>query len=403
MSPIRNSINDTSLATKARSWQSGMGIGVFVLFLLASVMTQQTVLALNQAAGNYGYYGGTYGYNTTDPSSDDLPAASGTISAVAANTSLELSWSAPTLTASGTAIATGSGSIDSYNIYYNTSSITTCAAGSGGSSTTSTSASKTITGLTSGTTYYVVVCAVDNNQNEGNPKTGSFATSSSAGSSGGAGGGNAAGSIFSSPTTTTTTTSTGSTTAATVTSPSVIADAAALTAALGLTRNTAAETMNATKVSSSVKELKASLTAEQKTQATNFVTYGVSSATIALGSGERLALVRDQLETLGRLSLTALEQLATGQKPTDRNLAKEQAQVSLALKVFTKLTGHKPNFKNVSEDLAWNTLQYRIRFPRDLNKEKAGIIKFKAVEKRNPRTPFDWAEVRAWGYQLGVK
>lgn len=403
MSPTRNSINNTSHIAKARSWQSGMGIGVFILFLLASVMTQQTVLALNQAAGNYGYYGGTYGYNTTDTSSDAAPAASGTITAAVSNTSMELAWSAPTLTATGTAIATGSGSIASYNIYYNTSSITTCAAGSSGSSTTSTSATKTITGLTSGTTYYVVVCAVDNNQNEGNPKTGTFTTSSSAGSSGGGSGGGAAGSIFSSPATTTTTTPTGSITSTTVTSISVIADATALTAALGLTRNITAEAANATKVAASAKEFKVTLTAEEKIIVTNFVTYGVSSATIALGSGERLALVRDQLETLGRLSVTALEQLASGQKPTDRNLAKEQAQVSLALKVFVKLTGHRPNFKNVSEDLAWNTLMYRIRFPRDLNKEKMGILKFKAVEKRNPRTPFDWAEVRAWGYQLGVK
>ncbi len=396
-----DSMKDVKEAKKYQAW---IGVGVLTLFIISSVIINNGVFAANQALFSYGYYGGTYGYKTTTTSSDATPNSSGTITAAVSNTSADLTWSAPTTTTLATLIANGGGSISSYNIYYNTSSISTCASGSGGSSTTSTTAAVTISGLTSGTAYNVVVCAVDNNNNEGNPKTGSFTTASAAGSSGGgAGGGSAGTSIFSSPSSTTTSTSKGSTTSTTVTSVSVVSDADALVSALGLTRNTAAEATNAKKVASSVAQFKATLTAEQKVIATNFVTYGTSSATIALGSGERLALVRDQLETLGRLSLTALEQLSTGQKPTERNLVKEKSQVALALKVFIKLTGHKPDFKKSNEDLAWNTLQYRIRFPRNLNKEKTGILKFKAVEKRNPATPFDWSEVRAWGYQLGAK
>ena len=113
-----------------------------------------------------------------------------------------------------------------------------------------------------------------------------------------------------------------------------------------------------------------------------------------------MALVRDQLQTLGRISVAALEQLASGQKPTVRDLAKEQAQVGQVLSVFIKLTGHRPNFKNSKEDLAWNTLMYRVRFARDLTKEKVGITKFKMILGGVPTTPLDWATVRAWGYAL---
>ncbi|MBI5135403.1 fibronectin type III domain-containing protein [Candidatus Uhrbacteria bacterium] len=387
------------MAAAIRSRQGILGTAIFSLFLVASVMVNQTVQALNLAAGNYGYYGGTYGYNTNDTSSDAPPAEPGTISATASNASADLSWSAPTLTTLGTAISTGSGSIASYNVYYNTSSISTCAAGTGGSSTSSTSTTKTISNLTSGTTYYVVVCAVDNNQNEGSPRPGSFVTTSASGGAGGGGGSGA--SIFSSPATTTTTTPSGTIVSRTVTAISVVGDAAQLVSALGLTRDTAAEASALVKVNTSLAELKVSgVTAEQKTALSNFVAYGISSATIALGSGERLALVRDQLETLGKVSMNALEQLATGKKPTERNLTKEKQQVAACLAAFSKKMGRKPNFKATNEDLGWNTCQYRIRFTRDLVKERTGISEFRKFMKRLPKSPSDWAIVRMYGYQL---
>ena len=133
---------------------------------------------------------------------------------------------------------------------------------------------------------------------------------------------------------------------------------------------------------------------------TQFVMCGTTVATVNLGAGERLALVRDQLETLGRVSITALEQLASGQKPTDRNLAKERARVGNVLSSFKKLIGHAPNFKNPNEDLAWNTMMYRVRFDRNLSREQEGILKFKATFKRSPEAPTEWAAVRAYGYAL---
>lgn len=229
-------------------------------------------------------------------------------------------------------------------------------------------------------------------------------TSSSSGGGGGGGGGGTSylgnSSSTTTPTTPTTETNTPSTPGASVTLFAVAGDGAALSAQLGVARDAAREIANLALVKKSATEFKTTLSEDLAVIGANFVTYGVSAATIKLGSGERLALVRDQLETLGRIDLGALEQLATGQKPTTRNLPKEQAQVNKVLAMFRGLTGHTPNFKNAQEDLAWNTMMYRIRFTRDLVKERAGIVKFRAVFGRTPVSPLDWASVRAWGYAL---
>lgn len=381
-----------------KTWQGGVGIMIFILFIFSSVIVNRTVQALNQTAGNYGYYGGTYGYNASTTSSDAVPAAPTSLSSSVTTTTSSLSWTAPTLTTTGTAISTGSGSISSYQLHYSTSSLSSC---SGGTSSTPTSASTSLSGLTASTTYYVAVCAVDNNSNASSALTGSFATSA-VGGGGGTSGGISSGAITTPTPTALPTTPTVPTVPATTTvlSPTVAADGAQLAAQQGLTRDTAAEGQNQTKVQQSVTEFKVTLSATDVTIASNFITYGISTATKNLGSGERLALVRDQLETLGKVSLTALEQLANGQKPTERSLNKEQAQLGKVLQAFEKLLGRRPNFKIASEDLAWNTMMYRVRFKRDLNKERGGITKFRAVFKRTPTSPLDWASVRAWGYAL---
>lgn len=195
--------------------------------------------------------------------------------------------------------------------------------------------------------------------------------------------------------------------------PAVAADASALVthlAAKGIavTRNTGAERENTIKVTGSASEFSLAPSTTVQSAAANFVTYGTSATTVQLGSGERLAVVRDLFDTLGstvqadssKLLLVA-EQISNGQKPTVRNLAKERAQVNVALSAFRKLTGHDaPNFADAKDDLAWNTMLYRIRFKRDLTKERAGITKFKATFTKTPKTPTDWAIVRAWAYAL---
>lgn len=131
-----------------------------------------------------------------------------------------------------------------------------------------------------------------------------------------------------------------------------------------------------------------------------FLRSGTTPATRALGSGERLALLTDARETMGRMDVPIedLERIAEGMIPKTRNLTLERALAPRALATFKVLFGHVPNFKNSEENLAWNTLMYRIRFPRDLKQESQGIQKFKKTFNKIPRDPFQWSVVRVMGY-----
>lgn len=398
-----------------RRWQAGVALLSMALFVVASVAVNRVVLALNQAAGNYGYRSGSYGYQDSATTSDFVPSVpTGFSSGTPGTSSATISWTAPTTTTGGTGF--GTGSISSYKFHYSTSSLSAC---SGGTSSTETTASKSLSSLSSSTTYYVAVCATDNNSNDSSALTGSFTTAAAAGGGSGTSGGGGGTSIFSAPSTTTsgTTTATPAATTGTVAVPAAptatAADAATLVAHLvtqgiAAVRNTAAEATNTTSVTSSATEFRVTLVAIVKTTAANFVTYGTSSVTVALGSGERLAVVRDLFETLGTTIaadasklLKAAEEISSGQKPSVRNIAKERGQVQAALPAFRKLTGKSaPDFKNAKDDLAWNTILYRVRFPRNLAKERAGISKFRSLYKKAPKTPFEWAQVRAYAYAL---
>lgn len=175
-----------------------------------------------------------------------------------------------------------------------------------------------------------------------------------------------------------------------------------LLSVLGIVRDQTKETQVLPKVNADLTEFKLSGTAEQKTAMTNFVTYGVSGSTIKLGEGERRAVLRDYLDTVKRAEVKwdDVERITTGQKPVGRNIDNEVAQLPQVLKTFETIVGHRPNFKDTAEDLAWNTMMYRIRFTRDLNQERHGIGEFQATFRRNPKSPLDWATVRALGYAL---
>lgn len=176
----------------------------------------------------------------------------------------------------------------------------------------------------------------------------------------------------------------------------------ALLSVLGETRSLSEEAKWQPLVQSDALAFKIGLTTDQETRINNFVTYGASAETKALGAGERRAVIRDYFETVARadVNMDDIQRMTTGQKPIVRNLPNEQANVGAVLAVFKKLVGHMPNFQDSKEDLAWNTLMYRVRFERDLNKERAGIAKFQSLYKRSPSSPLDWAAVRAWGYAL---
>lgn len=145
-------------------------------------------------------------------------------------------------------------------------------------------------------------------------------------------------------------------------------------------------------------------TAPSSAEATleRFLREGTTAASRALGRGEREAVVRDLQEVLGvpaaRILVSDLERVAGGQIPRTRNLAYERSMAPRALATFRTVFGHAPNFRNANENLAWNTLMYRIRFPRNLSSERQGIVAFRRQFRTTAQSPFQWAVVRVLGY-----
>lgn len=132
----------------------------------------------------------------------------------------------------------------------------------------------------------------------------------------------------------------------------------------------------------------------------NFLEQGTDPTSRALGAGERAAVLRDAQETMRRTDIPVddLERIARGEIPRTRSLVYERSMVPRALVTFRTLFGHAPNFQNQTENLAWNTLMYRLRFPRNLADERQGITDFRRVFRTTPQTPFQWSVVRVMGY-----
>lgn len=166
-------------------------------------------------------------------------------------------------------------------------------------------------------------------------------------------------------------------------------------------RDEAREQVTMNQLQTDLRSFRLSAPDEQQIQdLATFISYGLTEGSARLGSGERRAVVRDALETLRTTNLSPadLERLVHGQIPQARNLTEERRQATRALATFRTIYGHAPNFQNAEENLAWNTLMYRIRFPRDLEAETQGIQEFRATFHRTPQDPFQWATVRVMGY-----
>lgn len=141
------------------------------------------------------------------------------------------------------------------------------------------------------------------------------------------------------------------------------------------------------------------LTEQQQEALAAFIDHGADPATTQLGAGERQAIIRDLFDTLHRSpTIEDLVRNANGQIPNSRNLTQERLQLPRVRQTFRTLYHHDPNFQNQEENLAWNTLMYRIRFPRNLTAERTGITEYRQLFHRNPQDPFQWATVRALGY-----
>ncbi|MDO8463082.1 MAG: fibronectin type III domain-containing protein [bacterium] len=440
---VTDRLNSESQGVRRR-WQAIIGVTFMAVFVVASVAVNQTVLALNKAAGNYGYVSGTYGYNASVTSSDALPAAPTSLSSTPTVSGADLSWTAPTLTTTGTSL----NNLSSYKIHYNTSSLSSC---SGGSSTTSSSASATLTGLTASTTYYVAVCAVDGNTNDSAALTGSFATvASSSGGGGGGGSGSVFGAVVSDAAQ-----SAAPGTPASVAVQAVLAaiqaprNAASVAAQLGVAAPSA-EALSAAQalVQKVIPAARlAALTAAVSESLKAFVVLGPEGVTAAhpvvkIGAGERASLLEAFQHSQGGTLPTTARQfqfltahivdpdvLASGSADNDvtklfpdlRNLTIEGD----GLKDFTNCNARPPSVDTkgvklvkAQQDKEWAFVKYtgyQLKVDpakRSLGAEAAAIKKFKTAklsiykngvktEKaagKNPADLFDWNFIRAATY-----
>lgn len=186
--------------------------------------------------------------------------------------------------------------------------------------------------------------------------------------------------------------------------PSLIVDPAdheALLTSLYLARKSPEEEDRALlQVMTDAKEFGLTLSETEAHAIRDFVVYGISLSTIKVGQGERRAIARDYMDTVHRSSFvwTDIERMTNGLIPIVRSLERERRQAIVALPVFHRIFGHDPDFQNSTENLAWNTLMYRIRFHRDLGSEKRGINAYQAIYGHAPKTSFSWSVVRVLGY-----
>ncbi len=177
-------------------------------------------------------------------------------------------------------------------------------------------------------------------------------------------------------------------------------DGDTLTAGLRVKRDLSIEARTTVHIKEDLKALKISATPFQINRLQLFMAYGNSWATMRLGEGERRAVLKDLLETLATPNLSAvdLDRVTRGVKPFARNLKQEQKQLEVVRRTFRRIYKHDPIFSTPSENLAWNALMYRLRFPRVLAAESEGIRRFQTTYGSKPQTPYDWATVRVMGY-----
>ncbi len=379
-----------------------------------SVLAEDTSSAsLSGLLPNLGYQARVASRNATGDSSYSTTAEFRTLAAVPGAPSLTaLSGT----TASVTVSANGNSTSTEYVLYNSTSGQYVGASGTLSSTpswqTTSTWSGVTISGLTCATTYSFLSVARNAENTETVSSTAATVTTSacsSGGGGGGGGGGVGAGTPISIPSLI----PTSPVPSAPVTTPPVLppievtfldqlpaATSPAQEPSTGTNSLPPASAASLRAIDADARSFQVVLLPADRERFAAFVDAGTTAETRALGSGERRALLRDALQTIGRssLPLADLERLARGEIPTTRNLESERAQLPRVRATFRTLYGRDPDFRNAEENLAWNVLMYRIRFPRNLALERQGIQEFRSTFRRDPQDPFQWAVVRALGY-----
>ena len=134
----------------------------------------------------------------------------------------------------------------------------------------------------------------------------------------------------------------------------------------------------------------------------NFITYGVDKNTEKLGAGERAAVMNSYKAAFDKLPENETEladaiKIANGRWPslTNRNAeskAKEQFQ-----KTYKRIA----DMNNANDNAAITIMAYGLRQKaenRNLNSERQGIITFKKIYGRTPRSTEDWNIMQAVTY-----
>ncbi len=135
-----------------------------------------------------------------------------------------------------------------------------------------------------------------------------------------------------------------------------------------------------------------------------FIYYGTPT-TEFLGAGERAGVLNSYKSTFSKLPATEAEwqdviKIANGQKPSEESpLAEARAK-----EMFIKIYGRAADLTDSSDETAVNMMAYGLRpAERNLDDEKKAIEIFNSIFGKNPVTAMEWDAVRAIAYSGAVK
>ena len=128
-----------------------------------------------------------------------------------------------------------------------------------------------------------------------------------------------------------------------------------------------------------------------------FILRGTTRPTVNIGERERGAVVRDILDLTktATFPLSDLERLVVGEKPSTRNLRREQQLLPDVKRIFKAITKRSVDVRRSADLPVYESLMYRLRIPRDLAAERVALKRFQKLFGHSPRTPLDWAALRA--------
>ncbi len=131
-----------------------------------------------------------------------------------------------------------------------------------------------------------------------------------------------------------------------------------------------------------------------------YAKYGASMSSCLLGEGERLGVISDIFEVLGRTDapIVDLDRLASGSIPLTPSKVPFTRRQKVAQDALRQ-TLQKTSISKENTVSAYYALMYRVRPGlRSLSRERVAIYKFTQDNKRLPRTSIDWAKIRVIAY-----